>query len=124
MPCRLSVPAAVPPPPSPDESPLSPSRFGLLRWWPPVLAGGTYVDEGLYTALGSAIQRFDARTLENENGFFDLFGVALFHGLLRLLGRLGRFFGREELRGGVGEKGGDAVLECRRVACRRAARRA
>ena len=67
--------ASQKPPQEDDESPLSPSRFGLLRWWPPVLAGGTYVDEGLYTALGSAIQRFDARTLENENGFFDLFGV-------------------------------------------------
>ena len=58
-----------------DESLLAPLRFGLLRWWPPVLAGGTYVDEGIYTALGSAIQRFDATTLENENGFFNLFGV-------------------------------------------------
>lgn len=48
---------------------LDPATFGLLRWFPPVLAYGQYIDEFV-----TAIQRFDLDTFENENGIFELFG--------------------------------------------------
>jgi len=51
---------------------LDPATFGLLRWFPPVLAYGQYIDEFV-----TAIQRFDLEKSENENGIFEIFGSDL-----------------------------------------------
>ena len=51
---------------------LDPGNFGLLQWFPPVLRSGQFVD-GFVTA----IQRFDAETMDNENGIFEILGSDL-----------------------------------------------
>eukprot|EP00593_Proboscia_inermis_P003249 CAMPEP_0171296142 /NCGR_PEP_ID=MMETSP0816-20121228/4826_1 /TAXON_ID=420281 /ORGANISM="Proboscia inermis, Strain CCAP1064/1" /LENGTH=261 /DNA_ID=CAMNT_0011769365 /DNA_START=245 /DNA_END=1030 /DNA_ORIENTATION=- len=48
---------------------LDPANFGLLQWFPPVLAYGQYVEDFV-----TAIQRFDGNSFENENGIYELFG--------------------------------------------------